>query len=138
MTPLIARHDVLALALILAVGAPPTLEARGLTAENRAELANVPQLWKDAHICFQEGGGIGGPRVVIGVEGKGINAQFFALRPEKPEATLPGYVLNKVDELPDKQIWVTPSPGVGCTDEYFEVCVMPNGVRMTCEALPER
>ena len=138
MTRLIARQGVLASALILAFSAPLTLEARGLTAENRTELANVPQWWKDAHICFQEGGGIGGPRVVIGVEGKGVNAQYFALRPERPEANLPGYLLNKAGVLPDKQIWVTPAQGVGYTDEYFEVFVMPNGVRMTCEALPER
>lgn len=57
---------------------------------------------------------------------------------ERPEAVLPGYLMNKAGELPDQQIWVTPAQGVGCTDEYFEVFVMPNGVRMTCEPLPER
>ena len=46
--------------------------------------------------------------------------------------------MNKAGALPDKQIWVTPAKGVGYTDDYFEVFVMPNGVRMACEALPER
>jgi hypothetical protein len=115
MSKRIAAHRVLASALILVLGSPLTLEARDLTEQNRAELANVPQWWRDAHICFQEGGGVGGPRVVIGVEGKGATP-FFALRPERPDATLPGYLLNKAGVLPDKQIWVTPAQGVGYTD----------------------
>jgi hypothetical protein len=125
-------------AMVFALNVPQTSEARGLTPENRAELANVPPGWKDAHICFQEGGGAGGPRVVIGVEGKGANAQYFSLRPEKVEATLPSFLLNRTGDSPGRQLWVTPAVGVGYTDEYFEVFVMPNGVRMTCEALPER
>ena len=124
--------------LVVALTLPSTPQATELTAQNRAELANVPTSWKDVHICFREGVGVSGPRVVIGVEGKGLNAQFFSLRPERPEATLPAYLQASGGDLTDKQIWVTPSAGVGYLDEYFDVFVMPNGIRMTCEALPDR
>ena len=126
----------LASALLVTLCAPLTLQARGITAENRSELANVPPSWTGARICFQEGGGVGGPRVVIGVERRSVAVQHFALRPEKPGAPFPTYLLDKAGDTRDRQLNVSLASGVGYTDEHLEVFVMPGGVRLTCEGLP--
>lgn len=124
-------------ACLVALGAPAASRARVLTAENRAELANVPPSWKDARICFQEGGGVGGPRVVVGMESTD-RARHFVIRSERPKSILPEYLLKQAGDIADDEIRVAASAGVGYTDEYHEVFVMPGGVRMTCEALPEK
>ena len=133
-------HLFLISAMFLAALSSPLAQARAQTEQNMSELANVPAWWTNARLCYQEGGaGESGPRVVLGVDGADdTRPKVFALRPEKPEAELPDYLRTSAVTSSSKQVSIPQAPSVGFTDGFYEVFVMPNGVRLTCEALPDR
>lgn len=134
------RLQVAAVVVALGALADQHAEARERTEQNKAELVNVPAWWSTARLCYQEGGaGESGPRVVVGVDGREeTSPRVLAIRPESPEGLLPEYVRTGSGPAPGKQVSVPQSGSVGFTDDFYEVFVLPNGVRLTCEALPGR
>ena len=119
--------------------ADPHAQARGLTEQNKDELANVPAWWSTARLCYQEGGaGESGPRVVVGVDGREeTSPRVVAIRPEVPDTHLPNYVRIAFGPAVSEQASAPQSRTVGFTDDFYEVFVLPNSVRLTCEALPD-
>ena len=102
----------------------------------------VPRWWTDVHVCWPENPAAGNERVIVGVEGKGsADHEVFVFRATKWGERLPDYVAASsmaagVRAL-SASLEITPSRTVGYSDDWFDAFVMPDGVRLTCNAVTE-
>ena len=112
-------------------------DAGGIKASERTA-HNVPDPWTDAHICSREGAPADSARVVIGVERNGQADERFVLMLDRPGGPLPGYLADQPIPLTDSVMVLPTRVKAGYEDDWFEVFVLPNGVRLSCEPIADR
>lgn len=128
---------IVALSLAAAIG-PGLCQAASVDRRSM----DVPRWWTDVHVCWPENPAAGNERVIVGVEGKGSpDHEVFVLRATKWGDRLPDYVAASSMAAGVKalsaSVEITPSRTVGYSDDWFDAFVLPDGARLTCNAVTE-
>ena len=119
-----------------------TATSFGQTQQVDRRSMDVPRWWTDVHVCWPENPAVGTDRVIVGVEGKGSpDHEVFVFRSTKWGARLPDYasvsaVASGAKAL-SSTVEITPSRTIGYADDWFDAFVMPDGMRLTCNAVAE-
>ena len=127
------NHRTLAITTVLAITGAFAQTSMAQDSRHTVRLT-MPAYWRNITVCTHEGDTARPPvEVAIGNVGvSGSPASRFVIRPVTGEA-LPGYLDGQLGRLNEKEREVAPAQGVAYTDEYYEVFVMPSGVRLSCQ-----